>query len=103
MSVENLKKYTEHCTTDEGAKARAKDIGHDDLDAHIAHAKEQGFEFSAEHVTAMRDELIASGDLTEEQLEAAAGGTPTAMAAAAAAAVGVAGFFAGAAIVGADW
>ena len=80
MSVENLKKYTEHCNTCDDAKARSKNIGHDDLDGHIAHAKEYGFEFSAEHVGKLRDELLASGDLTDEQLEQAAGGTPTLMA-----------------------
>ena len=88
MSVDNLKKYAEHCNTCDDAKARAKSIGHNDIDGHIAHAKEHGFDFSAEHVTEIRDELVASGDLTDEQLENAAGGTPTLSAISAALAVG---------------
>jgi len=84
MSLENLKKYADHCVHNNSARARAKVIGHDDIDGHIVHAREHGFDFSADDMDAMRDELIASGDLTEEQLENAAGGTPTLVVAAAA-------------------
>ena len=69
MSLENLKKYTDHCMNDDQAKVRAKAIGHEDIGGHIAHAKEHGFDFSEEHVTEMRDELTASGALTDEQLQ----------------------------------
>ena len=68
MSLENLKKYTEHCATNDEANARAMSIGHDDIDGHIAHAQEHGLEFSEEHMTEMRDELVASGDLTTQRL-----------------------------------
>jgi len=84
MSLEHVKAYAACCVNDDGARVRAKEIGHDDLDGHIAHAKEQGFDISADDMNSLRDELVASGDLTDQQLEAAAGGTPTLMAAAAA-------------------
>ena len=56
MSVENLKKYAKLCEEDEKVRAKAKEIGLQDLDEQIAHAKTLGLEFSKEDVEALAKE-----------------------------------------------
>ena len=76
MSVENLKKYAKLCEEDEKVRAKAKEIGLQDLDGQIAHAKTLGLEFSKEDVEALAKEagLNKKDELSEEDLKKVAGG-----------------------------
>jgi predicted ribosomally synthesized peptide with nif11-like leader len=79
MSVENLKKYGELCSTDEHVRARAKEIGLQDLGGHIAYGKSLGLEFSMEDFAALSKEvgLDEKNELSEEDLKKVAGGYAT--------------------------
>ena len=85
MSVENLKEYTRRCAEDPELRARAKEIGMTDMDAHIRHAKSLGLEWTAADMAGFRKEVIdAEGegdDLDDERLEQVAGGVMTVTAA----------------------
>jgi hypothetical protein len=76
MSVENLKKYGHMCAEVEKARDRAKEIGLQDIDGQIAHAKSLGLEFSREDFEALAKEigLEKKDDLSDEELEKVAGG-----------------------------
>ena len=71
MSVENLKKYAKLCAEDEKARNKAKEIGLQDLEGHIAYGKSLGLEFSKEDFEALVKE---AGVMSEEDLEKVAGG-----------------------------
>ena len=77
MSVENLKKYGKLCEEDEKVRAKAKEIGLQDLDGQIAYAKTLGLEFSKEDAEALAKEagLDKKGELSEEDLKKVAGGS----------------------------
>jgi predicted ribosomally synthesized peptide with nif11-like leader len=76
VSVENLKKYGELCAKDMEVRKKAKEIGIEDLDGHIAHAKSLGLEISREDFAALAKEAGLEGrnELSEEELKKVAGG-----------------------------
>ena len=80
MSVENLKKYAKLCEEDEKVRAKAKEIGLQDLDGQIAYAKTLGLEFSKEDAEALSKEagLDKKDELSEADLKKVAGGFGTA-------------------------
>jgi predicted ribosomally synthesized peptide with nif11-like leader len=79
MSVENLKKYGKLCTEDEKVRARAKEIGLQDVDGQIAYGKSLGLEFSREDLEALSKEvgIEKKEELAEEDLKKVAGGVIT--------------------------
>jgi predicted ribosomally synthesized peptide with nif11-like leader len=76
MSLENLKKYGQMCAEDEKVRARAKEIGLQDIDGQIAYGKSLGVEFSKEDFAAMAKEagIENKDELSEEDLKKVAGG-----------------------------
>jgi predicted ribosomally synthesized peptide with nif11-like leader len=76
MSVENLKKYGKMCEDDEKIRAKAKEIGLQDLDGQIAYGKSLGLDFSKEDFEALAKEagLEKKDELSEEDLKKVAGG-----------------------------
>ena len=81
MSVENLKKYGKLCAEDEKARNKAKEIGLQDLEGHIAYGKTLGLEFTKEDFEALAKEAgldkkdkMSKEDLSEEELKKVAGG-----------------------------
>jgi lactobin A/cerein 7B family class IIb bacteriocin len=76
MSVENLKKYAQLCAEDEKVRARAKEIGINDVDGQITHGKSLELEFSREDFEALSKEAGIDGksELSEEDLKKVAGG-----------------------------
>jgi predicted ribosomally synthesized peptide with nif11-like leader len=76
MSVENLKKYGQMCAEDEKVRAKAKEIGNQDIDGQIAYAKSLGLEFSKEDMEALAKEAGVEGkdEMNEEDLKKVAGG-----------------------------
>jgi lactobin A/cerein 7B family class IIb bacteriocin len=94
--MENLKKYGQMCADDEKVRARAKEIGMQDIDGQIAHAKSLGLEFSKEDMEVLAKEAGAENkdELSEEDLKKVAGGVffvTTCLVVLAAAVAGVAG------------
>jgi predicted ribosomally synthesized peptide with nif11-like leader len=85
VSVENLKKYGKLCEEDEKVRAKAKEIGLQDMDGQIAYAKSLGLEFSKEDIEALAKEagLDKKDELSGEDLEKVAGGFTTSTVAAA--------------------
>jgi predicted ribosomally synthesized peptide with nif11-like leader len=79
MSVENLKKYGKQCAEDEKVRKRAKEIGTQDIDGQIAHAKSLGLDISREDFVALAREAGIDGkdELNEEDLKKVAGGVFT--------------------------
>ncbi|MDR1885084.1 MAG: Nif11-like leader peptide family RiPP precursor [Synergistaceae bacterium] len=79
MSVENLKKYGQLCAENEEVRHRAKEIGTQDLEGHIAHAYSLGLEFSKADFEALAKEAGISGkdELSEDDLKKVAGGAVT--------------------------
>ena len=96
MSVEDLKSYGKLCVEDEAVKAKAKEIGLDNIDGQIEHAKSLGLTFSADDLQALAKESASLGELSDEDLESVAGGFVTTTGALVASAV----VAAGAAVVG---
>jgi predicted ribosomally synthesized peptide with nif11-like leader len=84
MSIENLKKYGKMCEDDEKVRAKAKEIGIQDIDGQIAYGKTLGLEFSKEDFEALAKEagLEKKDELSEEDLQKVAGGFITATCAA---------------------
>jgi predicted ribosomally synthesized peptide with nif11-like leader len=76
MSVENLKKFGQMCAEDEKVRARAKEIGLQDIDRQISYAKSLGLEFSREDFEALAKEAVIDekNELSDEELEGVAGG-----------------------------
>jgi predicted ribosomally synthesized peptide with nif11-like leader len=79
MSVENLKKYGKLCAEDEKVRAKAKEIGLQDLEGHIVYGKTLGLEFTKEDFEALAKEagLDKKDELSEEDLAKVAGGAFT--------------------------
>ena len=101
MSIEDFKKFGKMCADDEAVRAKAKEIGMEDLNGIIAYGKELGLEFSIQDITKLAEqEGVLEAELSEEQLEQVAGGVfTTTVAGVGAAAMAVVG--AGAGVVGA--
>ncbi|MDR1966348.1 MAG: Nif11-like leader peptide family RiPP precursor [Synergistaceae bacterium] len=83
MSIENLKKYGQLCAKNEEVRKKAKEIGMNDTEGQIAHAKSLGLEFSREDLEALSKEagMDGSDELSEEDLKKVAGGFVTCTAA----------------------
>jgi predicted ribosomally synthesized peptide with nif11-like leader len=79
VSVENLKKYGQLCVDNEEVRKKAKEIGLQDLNGHIAYGKSLGLEFSKEDFEALAKEAGLGGqnELSEEELKKVAGGCAT--------------------------
>ncbi len=90
MSVSDFKKYGQLIAEDEKVRAKAKEIGINDVPAQIAYAKTLGLEFTPEDVTALvKESGLMNKELSEEQLEKVAGGFVTITAALVGAVAGV--------------
>jgi predicted ribosomally synthesized peptide with nif11-like leader len=93
VSVENLKKYGKRCEEDGEIRAKAKEIGINNIDGQIAYAKTLGLEFSGEDFKNLAKEagLEKQDELSEEDLKKVAGGfiSTTLVAGAAIAGIGV--------------
>lgn len=81
MSVEDLKKYGQMCAEDDTVRSEAKKIGIDDIDGQIAHAKTLGLDFDNDDLQSLAREMQTEGELSEDDLEAVAGGVVTTTAA----------------------
>ncbi len=78
MSLDDFKKYGKMISDDENVRAKAKEIGINDIDGQISYAKTLGLEFGREDMEAMAKEVGYSQDeLSEEDLEKIAGGAAT--------------------------
>lgn len=97
MSIEDLKEYGRRAAEDPELRAKAKEIGLENIEGQIAQAKTLGLEFTAADMEALGNEV--AGELSEDQLELVAGGAVTTTVAAVAAGAAVVG--AAAAVVGA--
>ena len=82
MSVEDLKKYGKLCVEDPAVKAKAKEIGLDNIEGQVEYAKSLGFNFTGEDLVELSKEVSPQGELSDEDLEAVAGGFVTTTAAA---------------------
>ena len=97
MSLEDLKTYGKRCVEDEAVKAKAKEIGLEDMEGQIEYANSLGLDFSTDDLQALAKETAKQGELSDEDLESVAGGFVTTTGAL----VGAAVVGAGAAVVGA--
>jgi predicted ribosomally synthesized peptide with nif11-like leader len=79
MSLESLKEYGRLCAENEEVRKKAKEIGLQDIEAHIAHGHSLGLEFSKEDFRAFAEEagLDGKNELSEEELKKVAGGCGT--------------------------
>ena len=81
MSVSNLKEYARRCASESGLRERARAFGLDNVEAHISLAKSLDLDWSMDDMVAFRKEMVnAEGDLedlSEEELQAVAGGAVT--------------------------
>lgn len=76
MSVADLKKYGQMIAGDEKVRARAKEIGIQNIEGQVAYGKELGLSFTANDVQALAKESGITGpELNEEDLQKVAGGT----------------------------
>lgn len=88
MSVADLKAYGKRAATDPAVRAKAKEIGLQNVAGQAAYAKSLGFNFTQEDMQALAKEVKPKGELSDEQLGNVAGGVVTTTAAAVATAVG---------------
>jgi predicted ribosomally synthesized peptide with nif11-like leader len=79
MSIENLKKYGKMCSENEEIRAKAREIGINDIEGQIAYAETLGLEFSGEDFKDLAKEagLEKKDELSEEDLKKVAGGIVT--------------------------
>lgn len=80
MSVENLKEYARRCANEPELRAKARELGMSDLRGHMQHADSLGLDWSEGDMVALRKEVVPDeeiGDLSEEDMEAVAGGIVT--------------------------
>ena len=91
MSVADLKAYGTRAATDPVVRAKAKEIGLQNVAGQAAYAKTLGFTFTQEDMQDLAKEVKPKGELNEDQLKQVSGGVVTTTAAAVAgAAVSVA-------------
>jgi len=101
MSVADFKKYGQMIAENEKVRAKAKEIGINNVAAQVAYAKTLGLEFTPEDVKVLAKESGMSGkELSEEQLEQVAGGVFTTTAALVGAVAGAVAAGAGVAAIG---
>ena len=79
MSVENLKKYGKMCAEDEEVRAKAKEIGLQDIGGQIAYAKSLGLDISKGDFESLAKEAgyEKKDELSEDELKKVAGGVVT--------------------------
>ena len=81
MSVENLKEYARRCAQEPELRARAREFGIKDLDAHQELAASLGLDWTMDDMAAFRKEVAAETtgveELDEEDLDQVAGGVIT--------------------------
>ena len=77
MSVADLKAYGKRAATDPVVRARAKEIGLQNIAGQAAYAKTLGFTFSAEDMAQLAKESTPKGELSDDQLKNVAGGVVT--------------------------
>jgi predicted ribosomally synthesized peptide with nif11-like leader len=89
MSIEDFKKFGQMCADDEVVRAKAKDIGLEDIDGLAAYGRELGLKFTVNDLKQMAEEAgLMEEELSEDQLEKVAGGVATGTVAAVCAVVG---------------
>ena len=96
MSLENLKEYARRCVEEPELRAKAREFGIRDLNAHQELAASLGLDWTMHDMDAFQKEVIAettgTEELDEEDLQNISGGIVTvavAVAVASAAAVGI--------------
>lgn len=72
MSIESVKGFYELLQSDETLQERIKDAGNSATVVQIA--SEQGYKFTEQELEKAMQESIVEGELSEQQLEAVAGG-----------------------------
>ncbi len=84
MSVEDLKAFGKKCAEDMAVQKKAADIGINNIDGLIKLGKENGFNFNQDDMMAIAKEVATTHKdaLTQEQLQAIAGGNVLAVASA---------------------
>ena len=76
MSKENLGKFLKLVQEDEAIAGKVREIGNADLKGIAAYGQELGYSFTAEDLEeARKNTLQAGNELSEEDLDKAAGGT----------------------------
>lgn len=80
MSIEDLKAYGKLCVEDEEVKEKAKEIGLENIEGQIEHAKSLGLNFSDDDLQELAKETTKQGELSDEDLESVAGGVVSATA-----------------------
>jgi predicted ribosomally synthesized peptide with nif11-like leader len=90
MSVVDLKEYGKRAASDPAVRAKAKEIGLQNIQAQADYAKTLGLNFTPADMKELAKEVAPTGELSEEQLSSVAGGIVSATAMAAAAVVGTA-------------
>ena len=77
MSVQDLKKYGTMAVKDPKVRAKAKEIGLQNLKGQAAYAKTLGLTFDESDMQALAREVKPSGELSEKELSSVAGGVVT--------------------------
>ena len=95
MSVEDLKNYAKACAQDESLRQKAKEIGVENVQKQMEHAKQLGYNWDENDLQQFAKEMQSEGELSEDDLENVAGGVVTTSAAVVGAVAGVVGAGAG--------
>ncbi len=74
MSLAGLKEYGKRCIEEPDLRKKAKEIGLEDIAGQIANAKTLGLTFTEHDFMALTKGVGTTQELTEEQLQAVAGG-----------------------------
>lgn len=76
MGIDNLKKFSKLCAEDENIRAKAKEIGFNNIEGLIDYAREElGLDFNQDDMAAFAKQGGTSLDeLSEEDLEKVSGG-----------------------------
>ena len=77
MSLEDLKTYAKKCTEDDALRAKAKEIGLENIQGQIEHAKTLGLTWDENDMKALAQEVQSEGELSDGDLEQVAGGFGT--------------------------
>jgi lactobin A/cerein 7B family class IIb bacteriocin len=81
MSVQDLKKYGTMAVQDPKVRAKAKEIGLQNLKGQSAYAKTLGLNFDEADMQALAREVKPGGELSEKDLSSVSGGVVTTTAA----------------------
>ena len=74
MSLADLKEYGKRCVEEPDLRKKAKEIGLENIAGQIANAKTLGLTFTEHDFMALTKGVGTTQELTEEQLQAVAGG-----------------------------